>query len=603
MGRLGRSGIAIRFTTRMVAAFAFSGAAAAQQDRLPPTEEIERATRTVWMNRGSPAPLCAQVSGLQADQREFQELQGNFAPGQWVVRFARSAAKAQDIARFDHLAKFGFFERKETFLNVGPLQGRPAIEYQPTDAGWVLATSSSTYPSLACLYFGMRRLMKVLDYAESPKDAEGFSRVSVRFLNGVGDLERWAEDEAATGLFPSIREALAGREGTFTFHRGPEGKLRNSRSDRGFIDDIKPSQGWPAELPGIAAAREGIARLEQQEAAKTEAERMEAAKKGGEKLVRACYPLLPAHLPQLWREGDAVSAAEVTLLFGKPDEQLLAVHQRLLFLEQAGFLRLEGTPAQKKVVVRPAAVVRPIIARHGNCLPFGDARTEVAGVWRHKQPGERQVFRARYVVDKPAPWWGSVKRDLLPDVANILRHGLPFEGTTLKLREGWYAADVTDLRPTVVAPSLRAVGMAPAWRDLTEAGLAGASVVNHELHVVHSYEGVVEGSRKQGTHPLGRIDIQARKSGLPMLLLLRGYEPIDWRVRLEAGARVDAVLAVGYYQPVISGLPPRTPILALALANSGYAWDSPDIVTALGVDPASVQEAEGPKPVVVGGQQ
>jgi hypothetical protein len=397
---------------------------------------------------------------------------------------------------------------------------------------------------------------------------------------GAGDLESWAQGEEAAKAFPVLKET---HEGKFTFHRWPDGRLRRNRVEDRPIEELVLPQGYAAELPGMQAAREAIL----------------GAAQGGvsQRPPPACFRMLSQHNPKLWKEGDAAAAAETVFAMpGASSSHEKAVYRRLRQLQAAGLVTLRGDPQRdKKVVVRAAEAIRPLLAKHGDCLPLGKVRVEVVGVLKDEQPGVRQRFKARHVVERPAGWIGRVKKnEMPPDLAFVLRHGQPFEGTTLKGQHGWLAASMTDLRPVAIPPSLRAVGLSREWRsNATEALLAGAAAASHEVHVVEAY----------GGETAGRVDVVAKKSKLPILLVLSGYDPILWQLKPQPGAQIDAVLAIGYYEQRVAGLPPRIPVLAVHSATNLAETSVADVFAALGVQPASVQKIGGSLPVLVGGQQ
>jgi hypothetical protein len=563
-----------------------AGLAKAEEELLPPDAEIERAVRTVWLNGGNRVPLCAALSGLRPDQQGSQELQQVFAPGQWVVRLAQVPQPRADIAQLDHLAKFGLLERRDEFVNIGPIQALPAVEYRPTLAGWAQSVSRGEAAAYPCFYFGMAQALKVVGYSESARDQDGFSRVAIYFLVGADAVEPWASTQEAVDLFPALTQ---GRKGRFDLHRGPDGKLRIARAEPKSIDETIPPH-YPAVLPGIALALEGI-----------EQTRSLANPDPGLAWPPACFALLSRTMPQLWKSGDAEAAAQAILRIpqARDSGRELAVlaHARLKRLEQAGLVAVRGDAESGQVTVHAAQKIRPLLARHGNCLPLGKVRIEVAGVLRDDVPGERQRFKARYLVEEPAAWIKEVRNTaLLPDLAAILRHGQPFEGATVKTRDGWTAADLEDRRPLPTFASLTSVGVSPDWQNTTETTIAAASVLNHELHVVEAYAA-----------PTGRIDVLVKSRPRPLLVVLRGYEPIEWHLRLERGANVAAVLAVGYHEQRITGLPATTAAVT-AHAPDGVArgpattligkLDRRALGSLLGVTPTSVQAAEGGQAVV-----
>lgn len=52
---------------------------------------------------------------------------------------------------------------------------------------------------------------------------------------------------------------------------------------------------------------------------------------------------------------------------------------------------------------------------------------------------------------------------------------------------------------------------------------------------------------------MGRVSVTVRRSPRPMVLVLTSYEPVQWQVKLEPGARLGAVLLGGYYESTVLG--------------------------------------------------
>lgn len=567
--------------------------AQAAEPLLAPTPQIEEAVRKVWFGAAARQPLCAGPGVLNPDQLGVQELQPSFAPGQWVLRLARLPQRKAEIERLDHLARFGLLERRDAFVNLGPIQALPALEYRPTPKGWVQNMAESGY--FPCFYYGMSQV-KVVGYTESAKDAEGVSRVSIQILVVADTLEDWAQGEAAAALFPALRQQLEGRKGTYNFSRGPDGKLRTSARHEKPIDDRGPPRP-DAALPGIAAALEGIER---------------ALTVQGRAAPPACLQLLSSkHMLQLWKVGDAGAATQAILQFpavGSRDVAALT-HTRLRRLEQAGLLKLQGDGSAGQVVAVPAPGIGELLARHGNCLPLGRVRVEVDGVLRDRLPGERQKFKARHVVEQPAEWIRKLAHpELLADLQATLKVGQPFEGTTLKMPYGWLAAYPIDRRPLPAFPSLTAVGFAPDWHNTSAESLPSASVANHEVHVLSAYGAPPAGTATGAKHPRGRVDVRVKGRPRPLLIVLSAYEPVEWSFRIEDGARIDAILAVGHYEQRVTGIPAATSLVsAYATAQLPDAThlgllNYRSVPSKLGVTPTSVLKADSGSVVVGAGQ-
>lgn len=80
-----------------------------------------------------------------------------------------------------------------------------------------------------------------------------------------------------------------------------------------------------------------------------------------------------------------------------------------------------------------------------------------------------------------------------------------------------------------------------------------------EVHVVSVYEGSVPGAAQRGggNHPEGIVEVTVGPTRSAMLLLLSSYEPIEWRVRLEPGARLERALAIGHHPQRVTIVGPR----------------------------------------------
>ena len=94
-----------------------------------------------------------------------------------------------------------------------------------------------------------------------------------------------------------------------------------------------------------------------------------------------------------------------------------------------------------------------------------------------------------------------------------------------------------------------------------------------EVHAVFVYgtklkEAVPQGSGTPsavfpypGHPPIDTIQVQVALTGRPMILLLGAYESTHWKLDIPSGARVEKVIAQGFYQQFVSGLPPGVKLL------------------------------------------
>ncbi|MHC4469436.1 MAG: M56 family metallopeptidase [Planctomycetota bacterium] len=111
-------------------------------------------------------------------------------------------------------------------------------------------------------------------------------------------------------------------------------------------------------------------------------------------------------------------------------------------------------------------------------------------------------------------------------------------------------------------------GPADAWRKRLaslEAELAGpldeSRRAERELHVVGVYEG--EYAPGVGHHSFGTVRVRVERSGVPLLLALSSYEPVDWKVELAEGVVLQRVVASGYYHQRVHGVG-ETPVMVLS---------------------------------------
>jgi hypothetical protein len=61
-------------------------------------------------------------------------------------------------------------------------------------------------------------------------------------------------------------------------------------------------------------------------------------------------------------------------------------------------------------------------------------------------------------------------------------------------------------------------------------------------------------------HKIGQIDLYAAESGPPLILIVSAYDPVIWDVSGVPPNRIRAVLATGYYDQMVTGLPKSVPV-------------------------------------------
>lgn len=79
--------------------------------------------------------------------------------------------------------------------------------------------------------------------------------------------------------------------------------------------------------------------------------------------------------------------------------------------------------------------------------------------------------------------------------------------------------------------------------------------VDGEMHVIGVY------AAKDGLAKAGRVNVEVRPTAKPVVLVLTSYYPVDWRVKLAAGARIAQVIVSGYNPQEVRGVPADVPVV------------------------------------------
>ena len=526
---------------------------AAEAVRRSPDTQIQHAAHTIWLKGANDQRLCATIVITEPEQSGVQGLAQNFVPGQWAVRVAKT--RLEDIARLDYLTQFGLLERTEQSYNIGPISIAPASEYRSTVAGWVQSSQDAGQATFPCFYYGRRGKLDVIDYTETEKDSDGYSTVKINFTIGVSEIEKWAADPAASELFPEIRQAQKGQASSWTFVRAPNNKLKITRDHPEYIDDMTT----PSRVsPGIDAVREAVASAHASDASRIEQKKT---------MPMACFPMLPSDWDQFWRVGDKQAATQARFVYsnrkhgtGLPNEE--ATYMRLVQLQAAGLLRLKDDPRHKQVLVRPAKAIQSLLSEHGNCLPLGSTRLEVAGMQGAGIHRDSRIFKARHIVEKPASWIRAIpKNKVPPDLAAVLRHGQAFRGTAFSAEMlSQRVAYVVEERPLLVQPTLDGIGVSQFWRDVTDKQIQSANVKTNEVHWI-SFSTPNSGGGSDTV-----VDVDVLPGNRPVIIVLvNDGDRVTWRFKVHPKAHVRAVVATGEFEQQVTGLPSG---VALVIANS-----------------------------------
>ena len=83
----------------------------------------------------------------------------------------------------------------------------------------------------------------------------------------------------------------------------------------------------------------------------------------------------------------------------------------------------------------------------------------------------------------------------------------------------------------------------------------GALADGATIEGVGVYQGA--GARLEPGHrPRGTVEVRVRRGARPVLLVLTSYEPVEWKIVPESGARIAGVLIGGYHPSFVTGAGP-----------------------------------------------
>lgn len=97
--------------------------------------------------------------------------------------------------------------------------------------------------------------------------------------------------------------------------------------------------------------------------------------------------------------------------------------------------------------------------------------------------------------------------------------------------------------PAFSRSEIRAMGV-PAIAALARAA---------RIESIGVYQGAGESTRSVTGRAAKTVEVLVRHTASPIVLVLSAYEPVQWRLRLAAGARLNAVLVSGYYPSQVTG--------------------------------------------------
>lgn len=196
--------------------------------------------------------------------------------------------------------------------------------------------------------------------------------------------------------------------------------------------------------------------------------------------------------------------------------------------------------------------------------------------------------RAKYLYDAKA---GSLALVEGVDAQQALRY-LPGVGRLARVGEPtvWLVEDVKTAEPRALADQvsawLDAVNQAKLNRALAEEQRMAASPAlqagsplaatlrDAQVEGIGIYEAREKAARPGQARSVGRVSVNVRRTARPLVLVLTAYEPVEWNLRLEPGARLGAVLVGGYYDATVTGAG-EARVLKIG-ATYAYKQDGPE---------------------------
>ncbi|WP_413167321.1 hypothetical protein ACL6C3_11585 [Capilliphycus salinus ALCB114379] len=99
-----------------------------------------------------------------------------------------------------------------------------------------------------------------------------------------------------------------------------------------------------------------------------------------------------------------------------------------------------------------------------------------------------------------------------------------------------------------------------------------------ELHLVGVYESHPHHSGNN--HPMGEAQVRVTRQGKPMILALSSYEPVNWKIDIAPGVKIEKIIVNGYHDQKVTGVS-GVPIEEYSYKETGkflgdflYDWNS-----------------------------
>lgn len=575
---------------------------------------LEKTVRNFIVERSAGGGEQCVKLGMSFAQPGIQEIAMNFVPGQWAIQV--DTTRTELVERLDYLVQVGFLEKRNGMRTFGPIATGPVWEYRPTYIGWAYTQNQEQHRVGPCFYVGFESLLRITGSSESGKGADGYSQLAIHYVIGVSNLEEWARSPRAQSLFPGIQDLQRGRPVVMQLVRAPNGRIKTSKEAHFHLDDpeaTRPSDARPSPpdfkivqfaleraalgqpgryrfpplplpcFPLMDSSMASLWKSQEHKASFKAVVRYDPATPSNRPSPAAPQPSLAANSPAVHANvGLPQLPAEISVRSGAPAQAGSGIgpintfsHSRLVQLERAGLIVISNDARRRELTISPAKSISGTSARDGNCLDLGEVRVEaIPGplIWQ----GGSFSFKARYVVVRPAAWIQAVKRGRLPgDLVAVLQHGQPFTASLSNPPGGWYAYLRTDDRPRPTSATLNGIGIASVWHVSTSRSIAQTSQEDFDAYVISLYGGIkpevesvdaygraiTKATKAPDTRGSTSVNVEVLQGGKPVVLVLSGYEPIEWRIKLHPSARVRAVLATGYHAQSVVGLPQDIPLV------------------------------------------
>lgn len=181
-------------------------------------------------------------------------------------------------------------------------------------------------------------------------------------------------------------------------------------------------------------------------------------------------------------------------------------------------------------------------SRNGNYLFDATAGTlaRVAGAAAQRPIRYVAALKRLAQTSHPTLWLSEQLETAEAQPAANLINGMLEEANQLKLAQV-QARSVAEDQRIAQSPALQAGSpLLPFVRDAQVEGVG----------IYEANEKIAQPGQSRST---GRVTVTVRRSAQPLVLVLCSYEPVQWQLKLEPGARLGAVLVGGYYDSSVQG--------------------------------------------------